>query len=165
MSIQPFKRHPAFQLLAAALRREKRMELVLYLALALTGIHLCIFFWPSNFYLCLVGSLVFAGGLYALIRLKQQDHELLHLLDQEPEKIVWVYSVVTHRQPFGIQLFQSGTLYFKLMDGNEISVVLPPSKLKLVSRFLNRLLPHASFGYSPERAALYKRDPALLKIN
>lgn len=164
MSIQQFDRHPAFQLLKAALKREARLELSLYLVLAITGAHLCFFFWPFNLSLCLLGAIALAGGIYAWLRRKPQGHELLRLLDQEPEKIVWVYSIVTHRRPFGIQLFQTGMLYFMLINGNEICVALPAGKLKLVSRFLNRLLKHASFGYSPERAALFKEDPALLKI-
>jgi hypothetical protein len=40
---------------------------------------------------------------------------------------------------------ESGILYFKLSDGDAISVSMPAKDLKPVSRFLNQVLPHTSF--------------------
>jgi hypothetical protein len=54
-------------------------------------------------------------------------------------------------------------LYFKLSNGDEITVSLRPQKLKVISKFLNRLLPHASFGYSHDRAQWYHVHPDMLR--
>jgi hypothetical protein len=64
--------------------------------------------------------------------------------------------------PFGLYLWERGTMFFMLQDGDEISVGLPARKLKMVSRFLNKLLPHASFGYTAERQQQFEADPKLL---
>ena len=52
-----------------------------------------------------------------------------------------------------------------LDDGDEISVGLPAQKLKLISKFLNRILTETTFGYSQERAEQYRRDPNSLRAS
>ncbi|MFQ5445897.1 MAG: hypothetical protein ACE5FF_03095 [Saprospiraceae bacterium] len=65
--------------------------------------------------------------------------------------------------PFGFHLWDRGEMYFMLMDGSEVSISLPAVQLKMVLRFMNKLLPHASFGYSAERQRQFEMDPATLK--
>ena len=87
---------------------------------------------------------------------------LLYLLENRPRHIVWVYAVVTERLPFGLQFGSSCTMYFKLMDGDEVSVGLSAKNQRKVSKTLNRLLPHATFGYTRDREQWYMADPAML---
>jgi hypothetical protein len=64
--------------------------------------------------------------------------------------------------PFGFEIVQSGLIYFKLENGEDYSVSVAAKDLKLISRTLNRLLPHATFGYSQEKANIYDIDPKQL---
>ena len=103
--------------------------------------------------------------MYGIIKKpRTEDERLWYLLNENPKQIVWVYSITTQTMPFGFHLWDTGTMYFKLLDGDEITVGLPTKKLKMVSKFLNRLLPHASFGYSEERQAQFEKDPKLLLL-
>lgn len=91
-----------------------------------------------------------------------ENHPLWELLLQRPLQIVWIHTVRTQLMPFGFYLWETGQMYFKLVDGKEISIVLPAKKLRMVSRFLNKMLPHATFGYSPENERLFQENPAQL---
>ena len=93
---------------------------------------------------------------------KIDENQLFYILEKQPEKITWVYSLNTRSMPFGFHLWDTGTIYFKLSDGNEITLSLPTGKLKMVSKFLNRILPHATFGYSEEKKRRYEDDPTSL---
>lgn len=118
-------------------------------------------------------DLIVVAGLIALltgIRLMvevirspdPEDNRLWGLLTRQSRDIVWIYSVRTMTMPFGFHLWDMGTMHFKLIDGDEITLSLPARQLKMVSMFLNRLLPHAVFGYSEERQKQFETDPALL---
>ncbi|MBV6653640.1 MAG: hypothetical protein KI786_07790, partial [Mameliella sp.] len=60
------------------------------------------------------------------------------------------------------QLLRNGTLYLKLRDGDDVSVSLSADDLKVVSRYLNRLLPHATFGYTKDREQWFMASPLML---
>lgn len=87
---------------------------------------------------------------------------LMFLLNNKPTAIVWVYSVVTVRLPFGVQWARKGTMYFKLEDGDDITIRLLENDIPRVAKYLNKRLPHATFGYSDERAQWYMANPLLL---
>ena len=113
--------------------------------------------------LCLVGFLLLKK---ALEEAHAESHPLWQTLLNNPLNIVWVYSVRTQVMPFGFYLWENGQMYFKLVDGNEISILVPARKLRMLSRFLNKWLPHATFGYSPENEQLYRENPVqLIKSN
>ncbi|MEM6724521.1 MAG: hypothetical protein AAF598_10815, partial [Bacteroidota bacterium] len=90
------------------------------------------------------------------------NHPLVKLLLQSPEQIVWVYSVITVSTPYGVTVFSMGNFYVKLINKEEICLSAPPHQLKELSRALNPILPHASFGFSEEKEQWYLVDPALL---
>lgn len=158
--------HPGIQELRKAIRREQRWQLVACLALLVAGLSMCYFFFATHIILTIMGLFLAVLGLRYTVRafrlLRPEDHPLMRLLRYQPHRIVWVYTVVTQRLPFGLQIQRSGTLYCKLIDGDEVSVSLPGRHLKLVSKTLSRLLPHASFGYSENRQQWYLASPALL---
>lgn len=158
--------HPAMRLLYRAVQRERNTKLAFSLVLMTAATVMPYFNKSRNkfiFGICLVAFLVGLQLLYKIIRKsRSEDEKLLHLLKNNPRQIVWVFSIATQAMPFGFHLWDTGVMYFKLLDGDEISVNLPSKKLKMVSKFLNRLLPHASFGYSDERQAQFDQDPKLL---
>ncbi len=77
---------------------------------------------------------------------------------EEPETIVWVYGLVTERMPFGFKTVSVGTLHLVETDGTIHAFGMKPNELKLVTKTLNRVLPHAEFGYTPEREMKHRGE-------
>ena len=158
--------HPAMRELHFAIQKERSVKLIIALCLIFGGITIPYMYFRKNSFIASSGMVALIIGLrllFGVIRTPRSvDERLWHLLNENPRQIVWVYSVTTQTMPFGFHLWDAGTMYFKLLDGDEISVNLPVKKLKMVSKFLNRLMPHASFGYSEERRAQFEKDPKLL---
>ena len=154
------------KMLCGAILRELRMETIGALLVLIAGSIAFTFGFSKNIFLLILSwVLIYFGIKYSWQALKVQrveDSELMKVLLQKPKKIVWVYSIVTNRMPFGFQFSKSGVMYFKMIDGKEISIGMSAKELKIVSRFLNRMLPHATFGYSPEKEQRYQENPELL---
>lgn len=116
-------------------------------------------FFNSNILLAVVGAAAtVAGGMmyfYFQKSRKNPDNNLIKIIDTQPNKILWVYTMETNLMPFGFKIQDKGFIYFNLDNGDDICVKLPAKDLKLVSRFLNRLLPNAMFGFSEEKQNLY----------
>jgi len=154
-------------LIKGAIKQEILQQLVSCVLLLVCSGSLLLVFFKNNIILTILGLIGVVVSLHLIHRtfalLNVQNHRLIQLLHQKPGEIVWVYSVKTERLPFGFQWSTNITLYFKLSDGDEISIVLPRNKIKLISKYLNRLLPHATFGYSADRAQWYNVSPDLLR--
>ncbi len=167
MNADPLLRHPAMDLLKKALSKECRLQLLASFLLLLGSMALLIFTFEKSIILPIIGLISLVVSIHLIYRtarmLDIQEHRLMRMLHHHPNDIVWVYSVKTERLPFGVQLSSSVTLYFKLNDGDELSVSLPQNDLKLISKWLNRLLPHATFGYSSDKAQWYHISPDMLR--
>lgn len=157
------------QLFCASLQKETRLQLIFTVLMLLCGLLLTVNFFPQSPILAAAGlSLLFFGGYILTIvlsRFSLENNPLLKIINTEPRRIVWVYGLNTERHPFGLNFMQSGVLYFKLNDGDDFSVSVPAKKLKLVSAFLNRVLPHAVFGYSKEKERKYTESPETFGIS
>jgi hypothetical protein len=158
-------KHPAMKILYQGLRKERLLQssfagLLLVLAILGTGA-----FFPGV--LGWISFVLLLAAIYWLLGIQPQQDALQHpfakALTEEPERIVWVYSMITQMSPYGFRFARKGILYLKLDSGEELSLPLPPDKLKLISRFLNRVLPHATFGYDPEKAQRYQKAPESLR--
>lgn len=162
-------RHPSMQLLRKAIAKEKRQQLIAAILLTIGSLIAIYFSFQKNSIITFLGIVTAIIGVRLVLKLIRQQNVdesyLVQLLFYQPKEIVWVYGIITQHQPFGFNTTKGGVLYFHLIDGNSISVGLSPKRLKQVSKFLNRLLPQAMFGYTEERARLYKRDPKLLCRN
>lgn len=149
-----------------AIYREQRQKWIASVLLFTAGVVLVYHFFESHPLIAMIGSLGLVLGIrymYLFFPLwRGRDFHLLYLIEYRPKNIVWVYSIVTERLPFGLQFSRNATLYFKLLDGKEYSVTLPASRIKAVSHSLNTLLPHATFGYNKDREQLYIVDPSML---
>jgi hypothetical protein len=161
--------NPGKQALEKALRREWYARLLSCYLLASAGLIALWYGILVSAIIGLFGLLIAALGCRFLFQslkgYKSGEHRLIRLFKESPRSIVWVYSVVTERMPFGLQIARAGTMYFKLIDGDEISVSLPAKELKVVADHLQPLLPHASFGYSRDREQWYLADPQLLILD
>lgn len=153
-------------LLEKAIRRERMWQFVTALSLLLLGVALMFGFYNSSYILLVVGIICIGIGArftFLLSTYKSVEQtKLFQLLRREPDKIVWVYSVVTERLPFGFNVSKNGIMYFKLINKDEISVSIPSKHLKTISEALNHLLPHATFGYTQDREQWYIAAPELL---
>ena len=54
------------------------------------------------------------------------------------------------------------TLYFRTLDSDVHTVKLNKKVIAQVSKRLNDLLPHATFGHSEEKEQWYRANPAML---
>lgn len=164
MHHQRLLEHPGIQVLQQAVRREQYRQLVAFSLLLASGLIFCCFAIQHNALITIAGVIFSILGAAALFHVYTHwnDDRLIVLLRYQPRQIVWVYSLSLQIAPFGIYLFRRGTLFFKLSDGEEISISVPAHKLRLVSRTLNRLLPHATFGYTREREEQFRRSPLSL---
>lgn len=155
------------RLLQKAIMRECRIKQFCSVLLLLAGILILVFSFQKSVWLPIIGLSIVITGInlvYQTSKIQQpEDHQIIKLLKNNPSRIVWVYSLITERMPFGFQFTASGTIYFKLDDGDDLSVNLSSKNLKLVSKVLNRILPHASFGYSKDRDQLFSINPNMLR--
>jgi hypothetical protein len=149
-----------------ALKREIHLKLLASMALLLFGELLCIYAFQLNGAIVIVGIVLTVLGIKftrdALLSRNVEKTPLIQLLEKQPKKIVWVYSVLTQRMPFGLEFSKNATIYFKLIDGDEITLGLPEKKSNKVLKMLNYKLPHATFGYSKDREQWFMASPELL---
>lgn len=157
--------HPGLDPLWEALERETKQQWCAGIAAFLAGLALFCWGWMSRGLLAIVGIFVVIGGLTIIAQMTRRPsatNRLRRLILEQPQTVVWVYSVVTERLPFGMSIQRSGLLYFKLVDGDEVSVRLPAKRLTLITKILSRALPHALIGYSTHRAQTFAEDPRRL---
>ncbi|NJC28213.1 hypothetical protein [Neolewinella antarctica] len=154
-------RHPGLKPLWNSLERERRQQQIVSVVLMVVGLSTAVVgvvvrsaVWP------VVGGFLASFALWWLYRiLSDQPLAYLHRqLRDEPETIAWVYSTQTERMPFGFKTQSMGTLYLVEPDGTTQSYSLKPGKLRLVVKTLNRVLPHADFGYTEARDMKYRGE-------
>ncbi|MCB0375963.1 MAG: hypothetical protein KDD10_29035 [Phaeodactylibacter sp.] len=166
MSRKNLQKYPSIEILGRAIRREWRLKLLASLLLLAFGGAFVYLSFGEQIILVLFGLISASLGIRFTFQLLKENRtrggRLMYLLEHRPEHIVWVYAIVTERLPFGLQLGSSCTMYFKLMDGDEVTVGLSAKKQQQVSMALNRLLPHATFGYTRDREQWYMANPAML---
>lgn len=154
-------RHPGLNPLWKGLKKEWQQQQIAALSLLLLGIVVFPFTAiQSRWWLALVGATAAIGGLYWFLELRRREpvRELYELFEKKPDQIRWVYAVVTERHPFGLSFSSSTYIYMLEGDGSEYCVAIPRGKIKLVSKTLNRVLPHAEFGYTEERDLHYRGE-------
>ena len=159
-SKQRLLRHPGLAPLWRSIEREQRQQQVAAVGVVLGGLLLVGFTLGRGFFWPFVGALIATAGLYWLLKIvsEQPLAALREQLRDYPETIVWVYGLLTERMPFGLKILNSATLYLIDGEGEAQAFDLPAKELKLVTKTLNRLLPHAEFGYTKERELKYRGE-------
>lgn len=152
--------HPGLLPLWHSIEREHRGKQIAALLLVVAGLLVGLLTMPYSAVLPFAGMFVATLGIYWLVRLlgEQPVAALREELREHPERILWVYGMVTERMPFGLNLLRSGTLYLVDDRGGLNGFSLPAAKLLLVTKTLNRLLPRAEFGYTEERELRYRGE-------
>lgn len=167
MEKSPLYRHPAMRLLKKAILREIYFQIAATGLLLLFGLTLMLLQLNGSIFLSIIGLGAMMISAYLIYRsvpaLDLETNPLYRTLVDEPQNVVWIYSMMTQRMPFGLEMFKAGVVYIYLKDGSHYSVSVPVRKLKLICKFLGRLLPQASVGYTEERAQQFEFNPELLK--
>ena len=156
----------AINLLQEAAKREQRTKLLSAIALLIFAIVFIALFFGKNNSLSVVGliALLFAVQFgYQYFKYPDvKQMPLFVLLKRKPQDIVWVYSVVTERMPFGFKINHNALMYFKLLDRDSICIAVPSDRAEVISSGLNHIVPHATFGYSEDKEQLYMAAPEML---
>lgn len=76
--------------------------------------------------------------------------------------VVWVYHQVTHVMPFGIQLYKRFTIYIHTLHGKCYSLQVSEKQLMPCLKYLEKLLPRATFGHDIKKEQLYRANPIML---
>ncbi len=156
----------ALKQIKSYLRKELLQQLILGLFLLIVGVGLVWLSFSRDTVWTVLG-LVSVGVGVRLIYLgrdyrRVEQTPLGRILLQKPEQIVWVYSIVTQRMPFGVEIMNNGLMYFNLIDGRVLTLSLPRSLLRPLSEQLNVYLPQATFGYTQDREQWFVANPELL---
>ena len=153
--------HPGLAPLWESMERTRRQQQFTAVGLMILGLGTSVFGVVSrSIYLPFVGGAMATGALYWLYRILS-DQPISYWrreLRDHPTDIVWVYGLVTERMPFGFKMATLGTLHFVDREGDIYCFGMKPKDLKLVTKTLNRVLPHAEFGYSAERELQYRGE-------
>lgn len=156
--------HIALDILYKSTVSEQRQQFGAAFLMLIVSILILIYI--NNSVLIIIGLVLFVLSIrlgYMVIKHRRiEDSQLYQYLNYQPQKIVWVYSIVIQRMPFGFEMMNSATLYLKLVDGDDISLSIDKDQIEEVMKFLNQLLPHASFGYSKDKEQWYMANPELL---
>jgi len=156
----------AINLLQQAAKKEQRTKLLSAIVLLVFAVALIALFFGKNNLLSVVGliALLFAVQFgYQYFRYPDvQQMPLFVLLKRKPQNIVWIYSVVTERMPFGFKINHNALMYFKLLDRDSICIAVPAERAEVISNGLNYLLSHATFGFSEDKEQLYMAAPEML---
>ena len=153
--------HPGLQPLWDSMERDRRQQQFVAVGLMITSLLLIIYGATSlRIGWAVIGGALATGSLYWMFRILSDQPVAYwrHRFREHPESIVWAYATVTERMPFGFKTTASGTLYLVEDDGNCESFGIAPTKLKLVMKTLNRVLPRAEFGYTEERDLRYRGE-------
>ena len=153
-------RHPGLDPLWRSIEREHRPKMLTAVGMVTAGLLIGVLSLRYSAWLPFGGSLLATLGAYWLLRLLGGQPVLAWQEDlrEHPERIVWVYGMVTERMPFGLNLMRSAVLYLYDEAGEGHSFSLPTDQLLLVTKTLNRLLPRAEFGYTQERELKYRGE-------
>ena len=154
------------EIIRNALQRDIHLKLLTSVALLVFGELLCIYAFQLNMGIFFIGIVLTVSGIIftrnALLNRKVEETPLMRLLQKEPKQIVWVYYVVTRRMPFGLEFSKVATVYFKLINGDQITLSMSENNAAYVLKMLNLKLPHATFGFSQDREQWFMADPAML---
>ncbi len=156
----------AEEIIAASIKREHRMQTFFALLGLVVSIGMLYAFYDKNTFLFIIGIAMILGALVLLRTVWRyssiEAHPIMRQLQDRPKEVIWVYAMVIERMPFGIHLNRSSTMFFKKTDGTEICFSIPYKKLKSLHQSLEKQLPHATFGYSIEKAQWYTANPWML---
>lgn len=163
--------HNNLILLYLMLRRERNLKLLATVIMLVGGAVFIVLMYRTQTVnlsvVCAVAAmtLMLLGFKFlyeTLIVWQPKQHPVWLQITKKPKDIVWVYTQIVATSPYGLEVSGHGIMYLKLLNRTELSISVPRKQLRPLSESLNPVLPHATFGYSVERAQWYVADPSFL---
>lgn len=156
-------RHPAFQIVVNSVVREIRLVFFLSFFALCAGTALLMVSLKYGILFAFLGSILVGISAWLYFQYREiQDPEkspIIKALREEQGQIVWIYPYITEVMPFGVSLFKRCYIIIKLDDGAEHSFIIRMKEKKLLLKWMKRLLPHTTFGFSKDREARYGISP------
>ncbi|HOT92636.1 MAG TPA: hypothetical protein PLJ78_17605 [Anaerolineae bacterium] len=156
--------------LKAALRRNANVYLVINISagivLALLGCITSVIGLVSDAQKCLtalVGVLMLAMGVGIAWYYWKRRVDVVALLEEHPERVVWVYKKLSIGAAYGVAIFPFWFVVFGLEDKHRVAVRLPARDADRLIEELKTQLRHATFGYSAELERRYGNNPQDLR--
>lgn len=155
------------RVLRRAILRELRLQFAASVVLLAISSAVCVITFKINVVFSVIGFGVsmIAGKLVVdtAANLRIDNHFLLNFLRYQPQHIVWVYSAQAAPSRSKWSIWSQAAVHFRLDTGAEYTAKIPVQHLRLVMKFLLRLLPQATFGYSTDLEYLYRVSPERLR--
>jgi hypothetical protein len=111
-------------------------------------------------------GLLFVCGLIvlftALKNYRYEKNAFYKMVVYKPQNVVWVYHQVTSIMPYGIQLFRRFTIYIHTIDGKCYNLQVKGKHIIPLLKYIELIMPQATFGHSIKKEQLYKASPAML---
>lgn len=162
----------AISILLKSLRRDRNLKTIAGIILILLGIGVA-----ANLLMELPKAAIITLTLLAFLFLQigitvvwqgtrsyqKVKNELIHLLEDDVENIVWVYYSKVETRPYGISVIKMTTLYLGLLEGKKLGLSIPEADINELIDILKFNLHAASFGYSRSKEQLYEISPQLLQ--
>jgi hypothetical protein len=99
---------------------------------------------------------------YAIKTFKLENNKFYKRVAHKPKSVVWVYHQVTQVMPFGIELFRRFTIYIHTIDGKCYSLQVKGQHIMPLLKYMESIMPQATFGHSVKKEQLYKASPVML---
>lgn len=158
--------------LKAALRKNANAYLIINVStgvvLALFGIVTIVSGWiagtpESRIWIVLAGLIMLATGVATAWYYWKTRVDVVALLEEHPERVVWVYKQISTGTAYGLTVARFSFVVFGLDDKHRVAVRLPAQDADRLIEELNAQLHHATFGYSAELERRYRNNPQDLR--
>lgn len=158
--------------LKAALRKNANAYLVINVSagvvFALLGIAAVVIGWiagtpESHIWIVLAGLVMLAIGVATAWYYWKTRVDVVALLEEHPERVVWVYKEISTGTAYGVTVARFSFVVFGLDDKHRVRVRLAARDADRLIEELNAQLRHATFGYSAELERRYKNNPQDLR--
>ncbi|MCF8237490.1 MAG: hypothetical protein K9I85_05000 [Saprospiraceae bacterium] len=153
----PLMHHPAFLDIQRALRKAWLLQQCLWLVLLAVGLSGAILFSTGvSVWGWALGCISVAALCFLRWNGPYRRSLVFQYLQEKPKDIVWIYGYQLLRAPLGVMLSNQYRIYFQTRDRQRFSLDIPEKRYMVVMKWLNRILPHAEFGWDDERFERWK---------
>lgn len=108
------------------------------------------------------GLIALAAGVINCVYYQSKRVDIVDILTQDPQQIVWIYRQVNTGKVSGVQVAQFQFIVFGLRNKQRVPVRLSAAAVDTLLAEIPAQLPHVTLGYSPEFMKVFRRDPDAL---
>jgi hypothetical protein len=148
----PLMHHPAFLDIQRALRKAWLLQQCLWLGLLVVGLLSAVLFTTvASGWGWVLGGISLMAWIFLRWKGPYGRSLVIRYVQEKPKDIVWIYGYRLLRAPLGVMLSSQYRIYFQTRDRRRFSLDIPENRYLVVMKWLNRILPHAEFGWDDER--------------